>query len=221
MQLEHQFTVPVPRDQAWDVLMNVEQIAPCMPGATLDSVDGDEFAGRVKVKVGPIQVTYAGKARFEVADKEAGRAVIWASGRESRGSGTAQATIHTQLHEDGDSTRVEVVTDLDITGRPAQFGRGVMVEVGNKILGQFTDCLEAQIQAGKAAEAAPAEGAPGEAPAEGAAPKLAAVPPPRPSAEAIDLLETAGAPVLKRVLPLVGALLAIFLVWRLVRRRSH
>jgi len=221
MQLEHQFTVPVPRDQAWDVLMNVEQIAPCMPGATLDSVDGDEFAGRVKVKVGPIQVTYAGKARFEVADKEAGRAVIWASGRESRGSGTAQATIHTQLHADGDSTRVEVVTDLDITGRPAQFGRGVMVEVGNKILGQFTDCLEAQIQAGKAEAAAPAEGAPGEAAAEAGAPKLAAVPPPRPSAEAIDLLETAGAPVLKRVLPLIGALLALFVVWRLVRRRSH
>ncbi len=217
MQLEHQFTVPVPRDQAWDVLMDVERIAPCMPGATLDSVDGDEFAGRVKVKVGPIQVTYAGKARFEVADKEAGRAVIWASGRESRGSGTAQATIHTQLHEEGSSTRVQVTTDLDITGRPAQFGRGVMVEVGNKILGQFTECLEAQIEATQAAAAAPAaEVAPGEA-----APKLAAVPPPRPSAEAIDLLETAGAPVLKRVLPLVGALLAIFVVWRLVRRRSR
>ncbi len=221
MQLEHQFTVPVPRDQAWDVLMNVEQIAPCMPGATLDSVDGDEFAGRVKVKVGPIQVTYAGKAHFEVADKEAGRAVISASGRESRGSGTVKATIHTQLHDQGDSTQVDVVTDLDITGRPAQFGRGVMVEVGNKILGQFTDCLEAQIHAGRAGVAAPTVAAPGEAAAEGGAPKLAAVPPPRPSAEAIDLLETAGAPVLKRVLPLVGALLAIFLVWRLVRRRGH
>ncbi len=149
MKLEHQFTVPVPVAQAWDVLLDVERIAPCMPGATVESFDGETIVGRVKVKVGPIQVTYAGTARFSEKDQAAWRAVIEASAKEARGSGTANATITAQLHDDGGSaTNVTVTTDLAITGKPAQFGRGVMVEVGNKLLGRFADCLAGELGGG-------------------------------------------------------------------------
>jgi carbon monoxide dehydrogenase subunit G len=259
MKLENEFVVPVPRDQAWDVLMDVERIAPCMPGATFDGFEGDSFKGRVKVKLGPITVTYGGVARFVERDKEAGRAVIDASGKEARGSGTANATIETVLLDQGDSTLVKVVTDLNITGKPAQFGRGVMVEVGTKILGQFAECLAGQLGSGTpeepaavvepgaepaavvepsaepAAAAEPAEET-GEEPAEGAEPTdnvvdlseaqrsraaQPAAPAPRPTADAIDLLDTAAVPVLKRVLPVVGGLLGLWLLWRLLRRLAR
>ncbi len=252
MKLENEFIVPVPRDQAWDVLMDVERIAPCMPGATFDGFEGDSFKGRVKVKLGPITVTYAGVARFVERDKEAGRAVIDASGKEARGSGTANATIETVLLDQGDSTLVKVVTDLNITGKPAQFGRGVMVEVGTKILGQFAECLAGQLGSGapeepaavvepsaEPAAAAPPSAEPAAGPAEeetGAEPTdnvvdlseaqrsraaQPAAPAPRPTADAIDLLDTAAVPVLKRVLPVVGGLLGLWLLWRLLRRLAR
>src|SRR4051812_18937934 len=154
MQLEHQFGVPVPMAKAWDVLLDVERIAPCMPGATVDSFDGETIEGRVKVKVGPIQVTYSGTARFTDKDEAARRAVIEASAKEARGSGTATATITAQLQDDGGSaTNVTVTTDLAITGKPAQFGRGVMEEVGNKLLGRFADCLADPLGSGDAPDA--------------------------------------------------------------------
>jgi len=231
MLLEHEFTVPVSRDHAWDVLMDVERIAPCMPGATFDGFEGDHFLGRVKVKLGPITITYAGKARFVEQDKAAGRAVIDATGKESRGTGTAHAVVTTVLHDRGDSTLVEVITELDITGKPAQFGRGVMVDVGAKIIGQFADCLASQLSAPDvvpevAAEfAAPDLSAAAESGAETAVteavappPRLAVVPPPRPTADAIDLFDTAGAPVLKRLLPVVGGVLGLWVMWRILRR---
>src|SRR5438477_6640598 len=120
MELEHSFTVPVPKAQAWAVLMDVERIAPCMPGATFDGYEGDGFKGRVKVRLGPITVTYAGTARFGERDEKAGSAVIEAAGKESRGPGTANATIRAQMYDEGDSTRITVTTDLNITGKPAQ-----------------------------------------------------------------------------------------------------
>jgi carbon monoxide dehydrogenase subunit G len=154
MQLEHEFHVPVPIAQAWDVLLDVERIAPCMPGASVESFDGENVEGKVKVKVGPIQVTYAGTARFHDKDVDNHRIVIDAKGKEARGSGTAAATIHTQLYDEGgEATRVTVTTDLAITGKPAQFGRGVMVEVGNKLIGRFADCLAEEISAGEHPEA--------------------------------------------------------------------
>ena len=148
MQLENTFTVPVPIDEAWRVLLDIERIAPCMPGAALDTVTGDDFTGRVKVKLGPINLTYQGKASFVVKDEAAHRAVIDAKGKDQRGNGTAAATITAELAEEGDRTRVDVITDLNITGRPAQFGRGVMTDVGNKLLGQFADKLAAQLGEG-------------------------------------------------------------------------
>jgi carbon monoxide dehydrogenase subunit G len=150
VQLENSFTVPVPIDEAWRVLLDIERVAPCMPGAALDSVDGDDFTGRVKVKLGPINLTYQGKASFIEKDEAAHRAVIDARGKDQRGNGTAAATVTANLQPEGSITRVNVLTDLNITGRPAQFGRGVMTDVGNKLLGQFADKLAAQLGEGDA-----------------------------------------------------------------------
>jgi carbon monoxide dehydrogenase subunit G len=148
VQLENSFTVPVPVDEAWRVLLDIERIAPCMPGAALDTVTGDEFTGRVKVKLGPINLTYQGKAAFVEKDEAAHRAVIDARGKDQRGNGTAAAVVTATLQAEGEVTRVDVLTDLNITGRPAQFGRGVMTDVGNKLLGQFADKLAAQLGQG-------------------------------------------------------------------------
>jgi carbon monoxide dehydrogenase subunit G len=150
VQLENSFTVPVPIDEAWRVLLDIERIAPCMPGAALDTVDGDDFTGRVKVKLGPINLTYQGKASFIEKDEAAHKAVIDARGKDQRGNGTAAAVVTATLAAEGSVTRVDVLTDLNITGRPAQFGRGVMTDVGNKLLGQFADKLAAQLGEGDA-----------------------------------------------------------------------
>lgn len=145
MELDHEFTVPVPVEQAWPVLLDVERVAPCMPGATLDSIEGDDFTGRLKVKVGPVTVTYRGTAGFTQKDEQAHRVTIEGSGKEARGSGTASATVEAQLHDEGQSTRVTVNTNLQVTGRPAQFGRNVMSEVGTKLIGKFADCLASEL----------------------------------------------------------------------------
>jgi uncharacterized protein len=241
MELEQEFTVPVPRAQAWAVLMDVERIAPCMPGATFDGYQDDgSFKGRVKVKLGPITVTYHGTARFAERDEEAGTAVIDANGKEARGPGTASATIRAQLDDEGDSTRVRCTTELAVTGKPAQFGRGVMAEVSAKLVGQFADCLAAQLAAGPDAgepaetevdvEAAAEEAALAAVDTDAseatplprtAAPSAQVAPEPRPTSDAIDLLDTAGVPVLKRVLPVLVGLLVGVVLWRLVRRRRR
>jgi carbon monoxide dehydrogenase subunit G len=155
MELEHSFTVPVPMERAWDVLLDVERVAPCMPGASLDSVTGDEIAGRIKVKVGPITMTYAGNAKFTERDKDAGVVTLEASGKETRGAGTASASVRSQLSGDGDSTHVTVHTSLNVTGKPAQFGRGVMAEVGGKLIGIFADNLAAMLAAEPGPDPAP------------------------------------------------------------------
>jgi carbon monoxide dehydrogenase subunit G len=246
MQLEHTFTVPVPVAQAWEVLLDVERIAPCMPGATVEAFDGETIDGKVKVKVGPLQVTYAGTAKFVEKDAGARRAVIDARAKEARGTGTAAATITAVLTESDSSTDVVVTTDLQITGKPAQFGRGVMVEVGNKLLGKFADCLADELSGGSApatdAPAAAASGAPAapaasDAPAGGqtaaaasdiasstsAAAPQATTPPPSlrrlPDDDAIDLLDTAGPAVLKRLAPVLAGLVLLLLLWRLRSRR--
>ena len=272
MELTNEFVVPVAVNEAWTLLTDVERIAPCMPGAELQEIDGEEYRGIVKVKVGPITAQYKGKATFVEKDDNAHKAVLRAEGRDTRGQGNANATITATLEPEGEGTRVKVVTDLAITGRAAQFGRGVMADVSTKLLGQFVDCLEKNVLSGEApaaaAEAAPVgEAAPTtqEAPAEvgagrasatgggGGAPAAPVTREPggasdaalaasggtngsssgsttvssgprqvlsRP-AEPVDLLGTAGSPVIKRLLPaFVGALLA-FLVGRRLRRRRR
>ncbi|HEY7050061.1 MAG TPA: SRPBCC family protein [Jatrophihabitantaceae bacterium] len=220
MQLEHSFTVPVGVEEAWRVLLDIERVAPCMPGASLDSVDGDRFTGTVKVKVGPIGLTYKGKASFVEKDEAARRAVIDAQGKDARGNGTAAAKVAATLQSEGDSTRVDVVTDLNITGKPAQFGRGVMVDVGNKLIGQFADCLAGQLAGGShssdAADAAEVEGDPAKARPEGPAPRHAALETPRAEAqvEPINLVSSAGPAIVKRLLPVAAVLVVLLLVLR-------
>ncbi len=147
MELTNDFRVGVPVERAWEVLTDVELIAPCMPGAQLQEIEGEEFRGVVKVKVGPITAQYKGAARFLERDDAAHKAVLRAEGRDTRGQGNANATITAQLTPDGDGTAVTVTTDLTVTGRVAQFGRGVMADVSTKLLGQFADCLESKLEA--------------------------------------------------------------------------
>src|SRR5947209_6742426 len=145
MELTNEFRVAAPVEQAWAVLTDVERIAPCLPGAQLQEVEGDEYRGVVKVKVGPITAQYKGAASFVERDEANLRAVLRAEGRDTRGQGNASATITATLTPDGDGTRVSVVTDLTVTGKVAQFGRGVMADVSAKLLGQFVQSLESTV----------------------------------------------------------------------------
>ncbi|HEX6234370.1 MAG TPA: SRPBCC family protein [Jiangellaceae bacterium] len=240
MRLEHEFTVPVPVEQAWHVLLDVERVAPCMPGATIESVDGDTFAGKVKVRVGPVTVAYSGTASFLEKDAATRRVVVQAKGRETRGAGTAAATVTAVLLQVDDGTQVNVETDLAITGRPAQFGRGVMDEVGAKLLGQFADCLADRLGAGEAAPAAgetPAGGEMAGEPVAAGQPETAAGPEaagpaagttgpastgtrpaePRPTPDTINLVQVAGGSIARRVVPVVAVIAGAIIVWAVVR----
>jgi carbon monoxide dehydrogenase subunit G len=182
MDLEHSFTIPVPPEQAWQVLLDVERIAPCMPGATVDSTDGDVVKGRIKVKVGPVTMTYAGTARFVERDEQARAVTLEASGKETRGAGTASATIRSTLQDEGGQTKAVVHTTMSVTGRPAQFGRGVMAEVGGRVIEGFAANLAALLAgegspaSGAAAPGAPASGTPASAPAAPSASAAASAP---------------------------------------------
>ena len=146
MELDHEFTVPATLDQTWAAFNDIESVAECFPGAKVTSVEGDTFKGSVKVKLGPIALVYNGTGTFVEKDEAGGRMVIEAKGKDKRGNGTAGADVTaTMTDAGGGSTRVQVHTDLAITGKPAQFGRGVMQDVSDKLLGQFTDCLEHKV----------------------------------------------------------------------------
>ncbi|MFI6490221.1 SRPBCC family protein [Streptomyces sp. NPDC050564] len=220
MDLHHEFTVPVPVEDAWRVLLDIERVAPCMPGATVDDYDGKTVTGSVKVKVGPITLTYRGTAVFEEQDEAAHRMVLIASGKESRGQGTARARVTGTLSERDGGTAVSVETDLTVTGRPAQFGRGVMAEVGDKLVGRFADCLSERLEESGRPEEAPdraAEPSQREEFEPLDAPSVAV----RSEAEPIDLIRTAGVPVAKRLIVAVAAAVAAALVFLRLRRRRR
>ena len=147
MELRHEFTVPATAAETWEAFNDIESVGACFPGAVVTSVDGDTFQGTVKVKLGPIALVYNGTGTFVEKDEAAGRMVIDAKGKDKRGNGTAGAHVTATMTQEGTSTRVEVLTDLNITGKPAQFGRGVMQDVSDKLLGQFTSCLENKVGA--------------------------------------------------------------------------
>ncbi len=164
MELSHEFRVPVPVEQTWQAFNDLDRVAPCFPGATLTSAEGDSFSGGVKVKLGPISMQYAGTGTWQERDESARRAVIVARGKDKRGNGTASATVTAQLSVDGDGTAVSVHTELKVTGKPAQFGRGVMQDVSDRLLGQFVACLtEMLAEPADAAAAAGGEAAGGDA----------------------------------------------------------
>src|SRR5215831_1176461 len=164
IELDNSFTVPVPPEQAWHVLLDVERIAPCMPGASVTSVEGDEVAGQVKVKLGPLSLSYKGTAKFTEKDQASHTIAIVASGKETRGAGTASATVHAGLKpaDTEGETLVSIHTSLNVTGRPAQFGRSLLPEVSGKLIAQFAANLEALIEADAAGETASAGGTTGE-----------------------------------------------------------
>lgn len=221
MELDHEFTVPVPVERAWPVLLDLERVAPCVPGATLDTVEGEEFTGRMKVKVGAMTITYRGTGRIVSADEAARTVSIEASGKESRGSGTASATVQARLRDDGETTRVTVHTKLNVTGRPAQFGRSILAEVGGKLIDRFAEALAEELQAADPTEPVETVAPAAESGEEPVAPPRAAAPVrPLPEREdAIDLFEVAGPSVAKRVAPVAAAVVAGFAVIRLIRRR--
>jgi carbon monoxide dehydrogenase subunit G len=211
VELRHTFTVPAPIDQAWSTLLDVEGIAPCFPGAALTGVDGDEFSGTVKVKLGPVSLQYAGRGRFVERDEAAHRVLLEANGSDKRGNGTAGATVTAHLEAEGDNaTRVVVETDLKVTGRPAQFGRGMVQEVGGKIIDQFATCLASRMAPGEP-----------EAPQEPAAsdPGTDSISP-APQPAALDLGAVVLPTLAKRYGPAaLAGLVAVFVVW-LLRRRA-
>lgn len=223
MELENRFHVALPIEQTWNTLTDIEFIAPCMPGAQLTEVDGDEFKGQVKIKVGPITAQYKGSARFVEKDDTSHTATIEASGRDSRGAGNASALVTAQMTEAGDGTDVVITTDLKITGKVAQFGRGVMGDVTEKLIGQFVSSLEERLEAAGAG----ADGSTGGAASSNSSRHDETVGDPGTARminstepEPVDLLDTAGTPILKRLLPIIGGLLVVFWLFRRRRRKN-
>src|ERR1700754_1362465 len=211
MKITNEFTVSAPAEKAWEVLTDLRQVVPLMPGAQLVGQEGDDYLGKVKVKVGPVTSEFSGKAHFVERDGETHRGVVDARGREARGTGNAAATITFGVHEAGDRSRVTVDTDLKIVGKLAQFGGGMLQQVSEKLLGEFVDSLEAKL----AADNAPAAPTPN-----GVVPPVAAAPSPQQASEPIDLLQLAGGSALKRYGPPVfGAFLLAAIVFTLGRLR--
>ncbi|MGD9735838.1 MAG: SRPBCC family protein [Solirubrobacterales bacterium] len=246
MRLENEFTVPAPVERAWDVLLDVERVAPCLPGATLEGSSGDRFEGSMAVKIGPLTASYRGTVRIEAADEAARHAVLVAQARDARGDGTASATISTELEPRGAETLVNVVTDVQISGPAAQFGRGVMQDVSAKVMRQFAARLAAEMElengVGSGARpaarggASSAASAPGRAPAgaheetrvgplplgpAGEAALAAAADGARREPRAEDVLDLGGASrqaLLKRLGPVAAALVLVALAFAWGRR---
>lgn len=215
MDLTHRFSVPTSVDETWAVFQDIASVAECFPGATVTSAEGDTFAGSVKVKLGPIALVYNGSGTFVEKDETAHRFVVDAKGKDKRGNGTAGAKVTLTMAPAGTGTDVEVVTDLSITGKPAQFGRGVMQDVSDKLLGQFVDCLEQRL----ASEPEPEPAAePSPAPKHLAEPPPAPPPPP-PADDSLDLGATV-LPVIAKSYwkPAAAALGVLLLLWWVVSR---
>jgi uncharacterized protein len=198
VELTNEFRVAVPAAKTWEFLTDVERVAPCLPGATLLSVDGDEFTGAVKVKVGPITVSYKGEAAFAEKDAGAQRMVLKANGKETRGNGNAAAVVTAQLKDEGDTTSVVITTDLTISGKAAQFGRGALSDVATNLIGQFAKTLEADLTGQPAAAAA------------------------QPNAgDSVDLLKVVAVPMARRAAPAVAGLAAGAAIGFLLGRRNR
>ena len=210
MELNNEFRVAVPAAKTWEVLTDVERVAPCIPGAQLLSVDGDDFTGAVKVKVGPITVSYKGDATFQEKDAAAQRVVIKASGKETRGSGNAAALVTAQLHEDTSGTTVSITTDLTISGKAAQFGRGVLADVSTNLIGQFARNLEADLLGGSAPSPAASASAT-------ATPAAAA----SDAGDSVDLLKVVAVPMAKRFAPVIAGVAAGAAIGFLLGRRKR
>ncbi len=228
MKLENEFTVDVPVEEVWSVLLDLERVTPCLPGAALTEESGDgEYKGEMKVRLGPVTQNYNGTVKIEEADESAHRAVLKANGKDARGQGTASATITSTLHDEGSgSTRVHVQTDMQITGRAAQFGRGVQQEVSEKLLTKFAECLENEIVGGGAEEEPePAattetkEASTNGVAQEGEQPRRRIIQQDR-EVEPLDLGEASRDAVIKRAIPVAAGVAVLAVVVWLLRRKS-
>jgi len=222
MKLNNEFTVDVPVEDVWDVLLDLERITPCLPGASLTEETGErEYDGAMKVKLGPVTQQYKGTVKIQEADESAHRAVLRADGKDARGQGTASATIVSTLHDEGDgSTRVSVETDMQITGRAAQFGQGIQQQISEKLLGRFADCLEEEIVNGGAARGADVSGAApstngssgnGQAAAQGGGGRQ------QDDVEALDLGEASRDAVMGRIKPAIPLVVGAVVLWLVIR----
>jgi carbon monoxide dehydrogenase subunit G len=240
VKMENEFTVEAPVEQAWETLLDLERITPCLPGAALEEESGDQYKGTMTIRLGPVTQKYNGTVSFEETDEESHRAVLKADGKDARGQGTASATITSTLTEEEGGTKVHVETDMRLTGRAAQFGRGVQQEVATKLINQFAECLEKEImgentreepeQPQKAGEQEEVEEQEAVASANGSAEEAKDEEQEKPKrriieqdhdVEPLDLGEASRDAVLKRVVPLAAGLGALLVVIWLVRRRRH
>ena len=244
--MENEFTVEAPVEQAWETLLDLERITPCLPGAALEEESGDEYKGTMTIRLGPVTQKYNGTVSFEETDEESRRAVLKADGKDARGQGTASATITSTLTEEDAGTKVHVETDMHLTGRAAQFGRGVQQEVATKLINQFAECLEKEImgennreepeqptepeQDGEAAQAEESQETEAAVSANGSGAEEAGEEEEKPKrrviqqdhdVEPLDLGEASRDAVIKRVIPLAFGLGALIVVIWLVRRRRH
>ena len=230
MKMENEFTVEAPVEQAWETLLDLERITPCLPGAALQEESGDEYKGTMTIRLGPVTQKYNGTVSFEETDEESRRAVLKADGKDARGQGTASATITSTLTEEDDGTKVHVETDMHLTGRAAQFGRGVQQEVATKLINQFAECLEKEImgentreepeQPEETEEALSANGSGSEDKGEEEEKPKRRVIQQDHDVEPLDLGEASRDAVLKRVVPLAaGVGVLVIVIWLLRRRR--
>jgi uncharacterized protein len=232
VKMENEFMVEAPVEQAWETLLDLERITPCLPGAVLEEESGDEYKGTMTIRLGPVTQKYNGTVSFEETDEESRRAVLKADGKDARGQGTASATITSTLNEEDGGTKVHVETDMHLTGRAAQFGRGVQQEVATKLINQFAECLEKEIMgentreepeqpeaAEEPEEAVSANGSGEEAKGEEEEEPRRRVIEQDHDVEPLDLGEASRDAVLKRVIPMAAGLSALIIVIWLVRRR--
>ena len=235
MKMENEFTVEAPVEQAWETLLDLERITPCLPGAALQEESGDEYKGTMTIRLGPVTQKYNGTVSFEETDEESRRAVLKADGKDARGQGTASATITSTLSEEDGGTKVHVETDMHLTGKAAQFGRGVQQEVATKLINQFAECLEKEIMGENTREepeqpAEPDDAAEEEAvSANGSGAEESGEEEEKPKrrviqqdhdVEPLDLGEASRDAVIKRVVPLAVGVGVLLLVVYLLRRRK-
>ena len=237
MKMENEFTVEAPVEQAWETLLDLERITPCLPGAALEEESGDEYEGTMTIRLGPVTQKYNGTVSFEETDEESHRAVLKAEGKDARGQGTASATITSTLSEENGGTKVHVETAMQLTGRAAQFGRGVQQDVATKLINQFAECLEKEImgenvreEPEESAEPEPTEESEVAASTNGSGAEDSAEEEEKPKrrtiqqdhdVEPLDLGEASRDAVLKRVVPLAaGVGVLVIVLWLLRRRRT-
>jgi carbon monoxide dehydrogenase subunit G len=219
MRIENDMRVAASIDEAWSLLTDIPAIAPCLPGAELTGQDGDTYEGTMKVKVGPVTAEYSGTATVVEMDETSRTVKLTASGRDKRGAGNASADIFAEMREEDGGTVVSIATDLKVSGKVAQFGRGVMADISKKLLGQFAECIEGKLQSpeeiaeavGSASAEMNGSSSTGDAPSSSAGSAASN------DDDVLDLMDVAGGALAKRLVPVVGGVVAAIILYFIFR----